>query len=1811
MTNEHYFNILFERMAQGVIFQNADGTIALINPAAKEILGASEPQLHDVKTIDDNLKFIHEDGSPYPTKDHPTMITLRTGQPVKDEVMGIYVPASQTYRWILINTVPLFKPGASKPYQTFVTFDDITKEHNALTTIAENQQFLDSLNNSLKDVVFTVNMPDRIIQYVNSSINAIFGYEANECIGKTTQFLYENEEEYQSFGKELEEALRRKADSVEKVCSFKKKTGEIFSGDVSTTFLYSNGVLDYVVSLVRDITEFRQKEALLKNSEERFRTLSNLLPVGIYLTTPEGKCLYTNPTWLKMAGLTIEQALGDGWIQGLHPEDREIVFTNWQKMTASNGQWGCEYRFQTPDGKVTWVYGLATPLKDTDGKITGYIGANTDITDRKLAEQILVDNESKYHSLFSGMTEGVALHEIIYSAESKPINYRIIDVNPAFEKHTGLTISEVQGRLATEAYKTDAPPYFKEYETVARTGKPYSFETYFQQLDKYFSIYVHSPKPGLFITVFSDITESKKVSERIDRILKELEFAQQIAHIGNWTYDPVSQQPTWSNEMFQIWGINPKLGAPKYQDHKKLIHPDDWERFDTAVKAAVEFGEPYEIELRIIRPNGELRTIVTICKPQLDSNGKIISLSGTNQDITERKLAEEILRENEQKYRFLHEAAGVGVGYYSPDGKIISYNRLAASHMNGVPEDFNGKSIWDVFPKAEADFYFERIKLAIKSEKPQEYDDKVDLPIGHKWFHSVFTKVLDSKGKVLGIQIISSDITERKLTETALKESQKQYRTLIDNANEAIIVAQRGKIVFTNHVTQQILTGYSEQELKEKPFLDFIHPDDRAMVGENYQRRLKGENIPSKYEFRVTTKDGRVKWVEINAVLIEWQGEPATLNFLTDVTERRIAEHELRESERRFRSLYEESPLAYQSLGADGCFLEVNPTWLHVMGYTREEVIGKWFGDFLIPSQVELFKERFPLFKKKGKTTTEFEIRRKDGSYTTMQFNGRVGYTSDGLFKQTHCVLADITEIRKSEKETLANEKRLEILIKILEYKPETVQAFLDYALEQAILLTQSKYGYIYFYDDSKKEFTLNTWSKDVMDQCAVQSPQSIYQLEKTGIWGEVARQNRPIMVNDFQSPNPLKKGYPKGHVELNKYLSVPVHEGGKIVAVVGVANKDVDYTNTDLYQLTLLMESVWKSTESIRKGSALLHAAEEWRTTFDSIEDMVAIVDSKHKILRVNQAFAKTLGKEPHEIVGKPCYELIHGMNQPHPMCPHALTLTTKKVESSEYFDKKLKVWVEATSSPIFNEDGQLTGSVHIIKDISERKQAEETLKALSIHQETILSAVPDIIMEVDNNKVYTWANQAGIDFFGEDVIGREAAYYFEGEQNTYQQVQPVFDGTQQSIYIESWQRRKDGTKRLLAWWCRSLLDSNGKVKGGLSAATDITELRLTEIEKQQLRDKAEMSSRLAAVGEMAAGIAHEINNPLTGVIGFSELLSDRKDLPPDVLENLKIINDGSQRVKDIVKRMLTFARQSKPEKRPVDIAELLENTLELRSYVLKTSNIVVVREYAPDLPLISVDSGQIQQVFLNLIVNAEHAMKKAHGKGVLTITTKKLDNRIRISITDDGPGLSDELKAKMFQPFFTTKDPGEGTGLGLSLAFGIIREHGGTIRADSTEGQGTSIVIELPITPPVENQAAVAVESIPLTVPTEKARILIVDDEPTVRAFEKAALTRAGHEVDDTGNPEDVLPKLKQTSYDVIFCDVRMPGMSGIELYRSVVKNHPEMKGKIVFVTGDASSRDIKDFLLENKLSYLSKPIDIETMLSKVNEILNSKQQ
>jgi len=233
---------------------------------------------------------------------------------------------------------------------------------------------------------------------------------------------------------------------------------------------------------------------------------------------------------------------------------------------------------------------------------------------------------------------------------------------------------------------------------------------------------------------------------------------------------------------------------------------------------------------------------------------------------------------------------------------------------------------------------------------------------------------------------------------------------------------------------------------------------------------------------------------------------------------------------------------------------------------------------------------------------------------------------------------------------------------------------------------------------------------------------------------------------------------------------------------------------------------------------------------------------------------------------------------------------------------------------------------------------------------------------------------------------------------------------------------------------------------------------------EERAKQERLYLTDRLASIGEMAAGIAHELNNPLTGVIGLSQLLLD-EEMSDGVKEDLKMVCSEAQRAAAVVKKLLTFARQHTTERQAVQINAVVEDVLSLRAYEHKVNNIRVTTRFDNHLPKIIADPFQIQQVFLNIVLNAEQAMIEAHKEGTLTVTTERVDGNIKVSFSDDGPGIPPENMHKLFSPFFTTKEVGKGTGLGLSICYGIVTNHGGRIYTQSELGKGATFVVELPV--------------------------------------------------------------------------------------------------------------------------------------------------
>jgi signal transduction histidine kinase len=386
-----------------------------------------------------------------------------------------------------------------------------------------------------------------------------------------------------------------------------------------------------------------------------------------------------------------------------------------------------------------------------------------------------------------------------------------------------------------------------------------------------------------------------------------------------------------------------------------------------------------------------------------------------------------------------------------------------------------------------------------------------------------------------------------------------------------------------------------------------------------------------------------------------------------------------------------------------------------------------------------------------------------------------------------------------------------------------------------------------------------------------------------------------------------------------------------------------------------------------------------------------------------------------------------------------------------------------------------------------------------------------------------------------------------------------------------------------------------------------DVSERKKLDDETRDIYHQLLQAEKMAALGQTISGVAHELNNPLATILSWAERLSQRKALDETLRSGLETILGESERAARIVRNLLTFARKRQTTRAMVDVNAIIRETLALRSYEQRVCNIEVIEALAAGLPLVFADGHQIQQVLLNLIINAEQAMLSANGRGVIVVRTwhDADQESVVLEINDDGPGIADELQPKIFDPFFTTKEVGKGTGLGLTVAYAIVQEHGGRIRLESRPGAGASFYVELPVSGGKLPAAPVArrrFERPPKSV--AGASILVVEDESALATAVSEALRDAGYRVERASDGEVALEKVRQHTFDLVICDLKMPRLDGQSFYRGLTDVAPRLARHVVFVTGDVAGTDAEAFLDESGCRWLAKPFRLGELLRAVRE-------
>lgn len=469
------------------------------------------------------------------------------------------------------------------------------------------------------------------------------------------------------------------------------------------------------------------------------------------------------------------------------------------------------------------------------------------------------------------------------------------------------------------------------------------------------------------------------------------------------------------------------------------------------------------------------------------------------------------------------------------------------------------------------------------------------------------------------------------------------------------------------------------------------------------------------------------------------------------------------------------------------------------------------------------------------------------------------------------------------------------------------------------------------------------------------------------------------------------------------------------------------------------------------------------------------------------------------------------------------------------------------------------------------------------------LAGSIKEAAVTVDSASKITFWNSAFEDKFSTPKAGNKLAEYFDPPGlRALIKASMNASGSRTAEMISDEGGEQAGAYRVTAVPIR---DDQSSPADLLLVIDDISE-------QADQRNRMVANSRLVAVGEMAAGVAHELNNPLTAVLGFSQLAL-KQTVDPVLRKDLEAIAQEAERAGHIVDNLLGFARSHSGLGDRFDAAASLKKVLDLREYECRVNNIEVVTYLDPDTPVTRADAHRMEQVFLNLIGNAIQAIGDNSSKGSITVGLVAIDGLMRISITDDGPGIPEEALPHIFEQFYTTKPVGKGTGLGLHICQEIVRDHGGEIRVESHARRGTTFVVEIPIVEVDEPEEEEQVK--PKQAQSySMLKVLAVDDEPVITDLLSRVLSGLGHEVDVASDGAEALRMINLSDYDAILLDVKMPGLGGPEVLRCIEGLRPELVERVLFITGDTVSPVTQAFLEEQDVDVMHKPFSLEELRS-----------
>ena len=917
--------------------------------------------------------------------------------------------------------------------------------------------------------------------------------------------------------------------------------------------------------------------------------------------------------------------------------------------------------------------------------------------------------------------------------------------------------------------------------------------------------------------------------------------------------------------------------------------------------------------------------------------------------------------------------------------------------------------------------------------------------------------------------------------------------------------------------------------------------------------------------------------------------------------------------------------------------VEVNDRAVELFGYTRDELLRMNIRDVRSPEHRSTLDDHIREVEKRKGFVYETTCQRKDGSTFPVEVSSRLVEVEGRRFYQG--IARDITEHKKADEKIARLSRVYSVLSDINQaiVRVRDKQKLLEEACRIAVekgLLRMAWIGLVEPDGSCLKPVAHAGIEEGYLKRVIAPVAETLIP-EGRGLIGTAILEGRNVICNDIEHDPQIAPW--RAEALKRGYLAVavfPIRVGSRIVGAFNLYapephffdEQEVQLLNGLVGDLSFAVESIegerWRrnAEEELRKSEEL------FRELYDGAPVGYHEIDTEGRVVHVNRADLEMLGYTADEVLGKYIWEFNVEENLAR---EGVLEKLAGKRRPGHPFERAYRrkngttIPVLLQDRYVFDEEGRISGLRVTIQDISERKRMEETLRESEKRYKELFDNAPVGYHEYDAEGRIININRTGLEMLGyaeEEMLGQFVWKTNADEEGSRKRILARLAGIRPPEHgLQSTFRRKDGSTFPVLIDNRLIRDEKGRIKGVRSIVQDITERERAGEELVQLQEQLRQSQKLEAIGQLAGGIAHDFNNLLTVIKGYSQIsLMELRDHDP-LKGNIEEIQEATDRASALTRQLLAFSRRQVMEMKVQDLNDLVRDLDKMLRRIIG-EDIELATLLADDLGRVKVDPGQIEQVIVNLAINARDAMP--HG-GRLTIETGNADlgeeyaqrhigvkpgRYVLISVNDNGVGIAPEIRERIFEPFFTTKEKGKGTGLGLSVVYGIVKQSGGEIWVYSEVGQGTSFKIYLPrVEEPLEKARGRAnkIEALPAGTET----VLVVEDEEEVRKLTVLVLKRQGYKILEAaqGGGALLICEKHDGPIHLMVTDVVMPGMSGHDLAKRVESLHPEMK--VLYMSGYTDDAIVHHGVLEPGTNFIQKPFTPDSLARKVREVLDQE--